>query len=122
MKVKDIRVVDVAEEIYSGHTSTHKELNEYKLQLKIDEDLLKLVATNRGCAIYIFNNEKKWTELKSFNDFRYGFQNIPEKFLDETLKYISSFYNEPKLKDTILKLSLRKKTFNPTKTISILCN
>lgn len=119
MKVKNIRVVDVAEERYSGTTKTFEELNEYRLQLKVDDDLLKFVATNRGCSIYIFNNEKKWTELKSFKDFRYGFNNIPEKFIEECLKYISSYYDEPKLKEKVLKLNLREKTFNPTKTISM---
>lgn len=112
MKVKDVQVISVDEVEYTENTSTFKELNHYRLLLKIDDDLLKLVASNTDCAIYIFNNENKWVELKSFNDFKDCYKNIPEKFLEETLNFISSFYNEPKLKDSILKLSLREKTFN----------
>ena len=40
----------------------------------------------------ILNSDKKWTTLKSFNEFSF-YKNLASDFLVDVIKYLNSFYN-----------------------------
>ena len=87
-----LRIIDKERKMFTGTYTTGYELNEFRMQLQFKDDILKIVATNRGSSVYLLNEKKSWTELKSFEDFS-AYDNLAANFLIHVSTYLNSFYN-----------------------------
>lgn len=87
-----LRIIDKERVTYSGNDHTGLKLNQFRMQLQYKEDILKIYITNRDAGAMILNSDKKWTTLKSFNEFGF-YNNIASEFLVDVSKYLNSFYN-----------------------------
>ena len=75
--------------ITNNKNGLFKELDFHKYT---KDDILKIYITNRDAGVMILNSDKKWTTLKSFNEFGF-YNNIASEFLVDVSKYLNSFYN-----------------------------
>ena len=87
-----LRIIDKERVSYSGNDNTGLKLNQFRMQLQFKDDILKIYITNRDAGVMILNSDKKWTTLKSFNEFGF-YNNIASEFLVDVSKYLNSFYN-----------------------------
>ena len=88
-----MRIIDKERVPYSGADTTGLKLNEFRLQIEFNNDILKAVATNRETSVYILTTDKKWTKLKSFKLFDYDYNNEASNFIVDLASYLNSFYN-----------------------------
>lgn len=87
-----LRIIDKERVAYSGNDNTGLKLNQFRMQFQFKDDILKIYITNRDAGVMILNSDKKWTTLKSFNEFSF-YNNIASEFLADAIKYLNSFYN-----------------------------
>lgn len=86
------RIIDKERVAYTGNDNTGLKLNQFRMQFQFKDDILKIYITNRGAGVMILNSDKKWTTLKSFNEFSF-YNNIASEFLVDVINYLNSFYN-----------------------------
>lgn len=87
-----LRLIDKERVKFTGNYTTGNELNEFRIQVKYGNDLLKISITNRSGAIYLLNGQNEWTTLKEFNEFRF-YNNLASNFLVDVSKYLNSLYD-----------------------------
>jgi len=77
-----LRIIDKERVTYTGNDNTGLKLNQFRMQLQFKDDILKIYITNRDAGVMILNSDKKWTTLKSFNEFSF-YNNIPSLFCNQ---------------------------------------